>query len=81
MKAAVTVCLIVLGISGCTKSLGTWTKQGMSESQHARDHYACVQEAKYPATVGVRGIVSTSLKIDPSMYGMCMKARGYQEEG
>ena len=76
-KALLLTLLVALVVSACTKSLGTWTKQNMTELQHARDQYACAQETKFPVTIGIRGIVNTERKIDPAMYGRCMKARGY----
>lgn len=81
MKTLLLTLLIAFVVSACTKSLGTWTKQGMAESQHAKDHYACLQDAKYASTRGIDGIVNTKLRIDRDMYAMCMMAMGYQKVG
>lgn len=79
LRTAALVCLLAL--FGC--GLPTMTRADMRTFD--RDHYECYREASTSGTVGVPlgGLIvttPTAPKPNRELYGLCMKARGYQRD-
>ncbi|HSS66430.1 MAG TPA: hypothetical protein VLS27_18515 [Gammaproteobacteria bacterium] len=86
------VCAAVLLLAGCAlEEKGQWVRADTTEAQWKRDNYECTRDATYyvewvpyPAFhwrdyhwARSRHYSSSSPRLDPYLYEMCLEARGY----
>jgi hypothetical protein len=73
--------IVVVGcvISGCSGDMQyTYSKQGTSSQQRAKDHYECRQASLQPSLVGIGGgLLVGATDPDWTSYRDCLQARGY----
>jgi hypothetical protein len=78
--------LIPTVLAGCATGVSTWNRPGATQSEFARDRYACAQQSTGTQSSGhyipgYGGRYDTGPVLNQGMYNACMEARGYTPSG